>query len=102
MPDKLTEEAFTQQLNTKFRVRLGEERVAELELDEVVPFPTLSHSRSDVERFSLYFYGPGEFCLPQMTYRIEHERMGELDIFLVPVAQDARGFRYEAVFSFFK
>jgi L-ascorbate metabolism protein UlaG (beta-lactamase superfamily) len=102
MPEKLTEEAFTQQLHTKFRVRLGEEREAELELDEVKPFPTLTHSRSDVERFSLYFYGPGDIFLQQMTYRLEHEQMGEMDIFLVPVGQDARGFRYEAVFSYFK
>jgi L-ascorbate metabolism protein UlaG (beta-lactamase superfamily) len=102
MLEKLTEEAFTQQLHTKFRVLLGEERAAELELDEVKPFPTLTHSRSDVERFSLYFYGPGDLLLPQMTYRLEHERMGEIDVFLVPIGQDARGFRYEAVFSFFK
>jgi hypothetical protein len=28
--------------------------------------------------------------------------MGEFDIFLVPNAQEPRGFRYEAVFSYFK
>jgi hypothetical protein len=102
MSEKLTEEAFTQQLKTKFRIRLGEEREVELELDEVKPFPNLTHSRNDLERFSLYFYGPGGLYLPQAIYHMEHERMGEMDIFLVPIAQDARGFRYEAVFSFFK
>ncbi|MCA1594642.1 MAG: hypothetical protein LC754_18835 [Acidobacteria bacterium] len=104
MPVKLTEEIFTQQLNTKFRVRLEGEGAPEiaLELDEVESFPTLTHSRSDMERFSVYFYGPGDFLLPQMTYHLEHEQLGELDIFLVPVVQDARGFRYEAVFSYFK
>jgi hypothetical protein len=102
MPEKITEEAFTHQLNTKFRVRLGEERAVEIELEEVKPFPTLTHSRSDVERFSLYFCGPADLYLPQMTYHMEHEQMGEMDVFLVPVSQDARGFHYEAVFSFFK
>jgi hypothetical protein len=104
MPERLNEENFTKQLGTKFRVRLEIEGAPEieLELDEVKPFPVLSHSRSDVERFSIYFYGPGNFLLPQRIYRLEHEQMGELDIFLVPIAQDQRGLRYEAVFSFFK
>lgn len=103
MSELLSKESFTEQLRTKFRVRLEGEgaREVELELDEVVPFPTLTHSRSDVERFSVYFYGPGDFFLPQRIYRLEHERMGELDIFLVPVARDQRGFRYEAVYSYF-
>ncbi|MDT7687353.1 MAG: hypothetical protein QOE46_112 [Acidobacteriota bacterium] len=102
MPEILTQEAFTQHLNTKFRVRLGEDSATVLELEEVKPFPTLPHSRSDVERFSLYFNGPGDIYLPQKIYRLEHEQMGELDIFLVPIEHDERGYRYEAVFSYFK
>jgi len=105
MPDRLKEEDFKKHLGTKFRVRLDEIEGApkvELELDEVVPFPDLSHSRGDMERFSAYFYGPGDFFLPQGIYRLEHEQMGEQEIFLVPVAQDQRGVRYEAVFSYFK
>ena len=105
MPEKFNEEAFRKNLGTKFRVRLdGMEDAPDiaLELDEVAPFPELSHSRGDVERFSIYFYGPGHILLQQSTYILEHEEMGEMDIFLVPVAQDPRGFRYEAVFSYFK
>jgi hypothetical protein len=104
MPERLNEEAFTKQLGTKFRVRLEDEGAPELEieLDEVTPFPTLPHSRSDCERFSAYFYGPANLYLPQRIYRLEHEQMGEMDIFLVPVGQGPRGFRYEAVFSYFK
>lgn len=102
MPDNQTEEAFTRQLKTKFNVRLSEEQTLELELEEVQPFPTLPHSRGDMERFSLYFRGPNHLLLPQRIYRIEHEQMGELDIFLVPVGQGPSGFLYEAVFSYFK
>jgi hypothetical protein len=104
MPEILNEEDFTKQLGTKFRVLLETEGAPEvsLELDSVEPFPTLPHSRSDVERFSVYFYGAGDFFLPQRIYKLAHEQMGELDIFLVPIAQDQRGFRYEAVFSYFK
>jgi len=104
MSETLSKESFAEQLNTKFRV-LSETEDApgvEIELAEVAEFPTLTHSRSDVERFSLYFYGPGDFYLPQRIYRLAHERMGEHEIFLVPVAQEPRGFRYEAVFSYYK
>ncbi|HKG15988.1 MAG TPA: hypothetical protein VKB12_21890 [Pyrinomonadaceae bacterium] len=104
MPEKLNEEDFRKHLGTKFRVLLEVEGAPEieLELDEVAPFPTLPHSGSDVERFSIYFYGPGNFHLPQRTYRLAHEQLGEQEIFLVPVAQNQRGFRYEAIFSYFK
>lgn len=104
MPETFAKESFAEQLNTKFRVLLEVENAPEVELElaELVEFPTLTHSRSDVERFSLFFYGPGNFFLPQSMYRLAHEQLGELDIFLVPVAQEPRGFRYEAVFSYFK
>lgn len=102
MTEKLTADDFTQHLKTKFRVRLSEEDATELELDEVNPLPPLTDSRGEVERFSLYFNGPDDHYLQQMTYHIEHEQMGEMDIFLVPLSRDERGFRYEAVFSYFK
>ncbi len=104
MPETLSKETFAEHLNTKFRVLLDVENAPEVELElaELVEFPTLTDGRSDVERFSLFFYGPGDFFLPQSTYRLAHERMGEFDIFLVPSAQEPRGYLYEAVFSFYK
>jgi hypothetical protein len=104
MPEILSKESFAEVLNTKFRVLLGTKDAPEVELElvELAEFPTLTHSRSDVERFSLYFYGPGDSFLPQRTYRLAHERLGEHDIFLTAVGQEPRGYRYEAVFSYFK
>lgn len=102
MPENQTEEDFKRHLNTKFTVRLNADETLALELEEVKPFPALTHTRGDMERFSLYFRGPSDVMLPQSIYRIEHAEMGEQDIFLVPVERDARGFRYEAVFSYFK
>ena len=49
--------------------------------------------------FSLVFLGPREPVLPQRTYPLAHDELGELEIFLVPIAQDADGTRYEAVFT---
>ncbi|MGX5831540.1 DUF6916 family protein [Mesorhizobium sp. 43Arga] len=48
--------------------------------------------------FSLMFRGPRETPLPQATYRFTGKN-GVHDIFIVPVAPDATGRLYEAVFN---
>ena len=49
--------------------------------------------------FSLEFLAPASDVLPQAIYRVDHAELGALDLFLVPVARDADGVRYEAVFT---
>ncbi len=49
--------------------------------------------------FELTFRGPREPLLPQATYRMAHPALGAVDIFVVPLAQDADGTTYQAVFS---
>lgn len=49
--------------------------------------------------FSLLFAGPPAPLLPQSIYRVAHQGLPALDMFLVPVAADATGVRYQAVFS---
>jgi hypothetical protein len=49
--------------------------------------------------FSLRFRGPRIPTLAQATYRLVHAEMGELEIFLVPIASDWDATTYEAVFS---
>lgn len=53
------------------------------------------------ECFTLLFDGP-DTLLPQQTYRLRHERLGELELFLVPVARTAAGYQYQSVFNLFK
>jgi hypothetical protein len=55
-----------------------------------------------MERFSAFFRGPGDHFLQQKMYSFNHEQMGAFELFLVPVSQDQSGFRYEAVFNYFK
>jgi hypothetical protein len=94
--ENLTKEAFTENLNTKFRVPLGESGAAELELVEVVG----NVSTPVQEQFSVFFRGPLDLFFPQHIYHLEHERMGEMDIFIVPIGKEKDGFRYEAVFNY--
>lgn len=49
--------------------------------------------------FSLLFRGPDEPVLPQSIRPLEHDDLGRLDIFVVPIAQVAEGVQYQAVFS---
>jgi hypothetical protein len=50
-------------------------------------------------RFSACFRGPLEHFLPQSTYRLEHEGLGGVEIFIVPLRKDGEGIYYEAVFN---
>lgn len=57
--------------------------------------------------FSVVFHGPPGPVLPQGIYRFEHERLGVMDLFIVPVGPDTgagpgqapAAMRYEAVFG---
>ena len=49
--------------------------------------------------FSLIFVGNDPRVLPQRLYRLEHEEMGALTIFLVPVGKGADGILYQALFN---
>lgn len=57
--------------------------------------------------FAVLFHGPIEPVLPQGIYRLEHERLGVLELFIVPVGPDEpsgpasqpAAMRYEAVFG---
>lgn len=102
MSVQLTEEEFSRHLNTKFAVRVEAPEPVELELVEVKAHPSGPHEQQGMERFSAFFRGPAHIRLNQHIFRLAHERMGEFDIFLVPVSQDERGFLYEAVFNYFK
>ena len=55
-----------------------------------------------MERFSIYFQGPLEPALPQKLYAFQHDEMGGFEMFLVPIAKNETGFRYESVFNYFK
>jgi hypothetical protein len=100
MPSQLTEQEFSKYVNTKFR--LATEEPIELELYEVKAYLTKPNEQSGLERFSIFFAGPGDRYLPQRVYTLQHEHMGTFDLFLVPVGQDQRGFLYEAVFNYVK
>ena len=57
--------------------------------------------RTDAARapFSLLFRNGAPIVFPQQIYPMRHARVGEVGIFLVPIAQERAGFLYQAVFN---
>jgi hypothetical protein len=93
--DILRKTNFADKLHTKFRLRTDDSNYVELELtalEDGQPIP-------GQEQFSLMFKGPLEFFLPQSIYQFEHEGMGTIEIFLVPIEREKDGYLYEAAFS---
>jgi hypothetical protein len=98
----LTEKEFSKHVNTKFRATADGGTEADLQLVEVKGYASKHEEQQGMERFSVYFEGPLEPHLPQKIYTLQHDQMGDFEIFLVPLSRDERGFRYEAVFNYFK
>ena len=55
-----------------------------------------------MERFSVVFEGPPKLMLPQQTFSMRHEQMGEFVIFMTPLNKSENGIRYEAVFNYYQ
>lgn len=91
----VTVETFAPRVGESFRLA-ADEGSGDLTLVEC---ERLGGSVLEREPFSLVFLGPREPILPQKIYRLAHDDLGALDIFLVPISQDAEGARYQAIFT---
>ena len=91
-------ETFAPHVGTDFTATVTDAQSIPLRLTEVQP----GQSNERVLQFSLLFRGPLTPSLPQNTYHLAHGHLGEMDLFLVPVAREADGMMYQAVFSRFR
>ena len=101
MSTNLTEQEFSKHVTTPFKIALAESELS-LTLVEVKAYMPGENEQDGMERFSVFFDGPADLLLPQQTYQLRHEQMGEFDIFLTPISGDGQRFRYEAVFNYYK
>lgn len=101
MLDRLTSADFKPYINQTFTVPLeGVEPIA-LELANVAELGSGGAEPGPRRRpFSLLFLGPvSRRYLLQHIYRLEHEQLGALDLFLVPLGPEGGRMRYEAIFN---
>ncbi len=100
MLQDLTSDSFEAHLGTPFRIHYGGEAPLEVVLQQVKRHEEHPGPRS--QPFSIFFFQEApRLILPQSIYQLEHEAMGTIEVFLVPVGPDPqrRGMVYEAVFN---
>ncbi len=95
MSRNLTQVAFAENLNTSFQLQHKEMGAIELQLISVSELKATPRQ----QMYSILLRGPLDLPFGQGLYKIEHTQMGTFDLFLVPVAKEADGFRYQAVFN---
>jgi hypothetical protein len=103
-------------VNTSFTVKFAQETVEKEEKsEETMPkemkldlVEVEEKNNDDCECFSLIFNGPVDCRLPQKTYTLFHDSLGERQMFLVPVGEKTEGtgaqkkrvgYVYQAIFN---
>ncbi|HEX2836403.1 MAG TPA: hypothetical protein VHW00_25585 [Thermoanaerobaculia bacterium] len=99
MLEQVTVESFEPHVGSSFWVEFPNGSKVELRLTRAAKVMGSEAARLQRHPFSLYFLGPKSYLLPQHTYRVTHEQLEPMEIFLVPVGQNAEVYQYEAVFT---
>lgn len=98
MSDKqLVAEDFADKIGQVFAIREEGAPAMALMLRQVEPMD--SAMAAGRPPFSLIFEADDPRVLAQRIYRMEHDGLGELSIFLVPIGKNKDGVSYQAVFN---
>jgi hypothetical protein len=95
LPDRA---AFAAHQGPGWRLAAGDD-VLDVALVVVEALPAYAGGPSAREPFSIEFQTSPGVSLPQGTYRFDHSTLGELSLFVVPVAASDEGLRLQAVFT---
>lgn len=101
MLDKLTAHDFQPHVKTTFQVRLNDNESTTLYLTNVAEHSVeLAAPGAGRLPFTLTFHANhrGGY-LPQQIWQFNHDVLGQMELFIVPIGPDANGMRYEAVFN---
>jgi hypothetical protein len=99
MTELLQSTDFQSQLDQLFCIHLANATTIDLQLVSVTALGTASQPGFR-NPFSLHFLGPvSRHYLTQHTYQMVNEKLGMLDIFIVPLGSEAGRMRYEAIFT---
>ncbi len=97
MLEKLTESTFFEHVGSTFGVRVDSGDAVKIELIECKALGR--GETAERQPFSLLFRGAKGLDMPQQIYTMEHERLGSMEIFIVPVGPVEGGMGFEAVFA---
>ena len=93
----LTLEHFAPHVNTVFTAAFNGMDVP-FELVEARALPQ-RESQGMRAPFSLLFRNTSPVLFPQQIYPMRHAALGEVGIFIVPIAQERGGFLYQAIYN---
>ena len=88
-------EDFLKHLNTKFRVFFDGQQPTDVELTEVSEM----RQKSKFEAFSLIFAAPKNIFPQTLLYRLEHDSLGAMELFMGPVEETEDSYLLEALFN---
>jgi hypothetical protein len=95
MSKVLEKSHFDPHLNTTFSVHPESGEKVDIELVKID-----EHKTPHTEGFSLIFRGPNDKPFGQSSHKVKHPKMGEIDLFLAPIAYNKfDGMYYQAVFN---
>ncbi|MFK3648925.1 DUF6916 family protein [Lysobacter enzymogenes] len=96
--DLLTLDHFASHVNETYAAQINDGEVPFV-LVEARALGTSPQPMAARAPFSLLFRNGSSFLFPQQIYLMRHASIGEVGIFLVPVAREREGFLYQAVFN---
>jgi hypothetical protein len=93
---ELSRDRFAEVLGSTFLLKAASGQTVGIELEEVSDVRQRPHQTS----FSILFRIPENYSVEQGLYDLEHEVLGPIQLFLVPVLASPNVLRLEAVFNF--
>lgn len=96
MGDPYELETYEPHVGERFRIEFADHPPVDLTLVDAAPGPW-QRPEGGKTAFRLVFSGPPEPLLEQRTYRMQHPQLGELDLFIVPIAHADKAATYEAI-----
>jgi hypothetical protein len=87
---------FAEEVGSSFTLKGADGESVGLELAEVSELKERPHQVS----FSMVFLTPKSYVIEQGLQDLQHERLGEMQIFLVPIGVSNERMQLEAIFNF--
>lgn len=95
MTKEITRDEYAACLNTDFMVEVSPELKVSMKLTEVTELSERFHQQS----FSLIFTAPDNTLAGQGQFSVEHETLGTIELFMVPIGKDSKGMLFQSLFN---
>ena len=99
MLENFTIETFSEHLGSTFNIHPDDTEQVDVELISATGLGGSTGEEISRQPFSIVFRGPGDVLLPQRIHKMQHDKIGSFELFLVPIGPDEKGLRYEAIFT---